>query len=121
MLRERIKNWCFKTYCRLENFNNCQMKTNGEEYLLKSLRGELKVVYDVGAGVGAWADLVEKYNPDCKIHLFEPLKNNLNKTDITLNRVLNQVAVSNKSGEMIIYHGNNLGTASTYPRLDKYS
>jgi FkbM family methyltransferase len=50
---------------------NYDMRTNGEEELLRRLRGKLAVIFDVGANRGDWTAKALEYHPTARIHAFE--------------------------------------------------
>lgn len=52
--------------------NNCDIDTNGELDFLHKYLPDRGVVFDVGANVGEWAELVMASRPNVKIHCFEP-------------------------------------------------
>jgi FkbM family methyltransferase len=67
---------------------------------------QAKVVFDLGANVGAWTVLMSKANPQARVHSFEPnpeafafLKKNVQKNDCA-NVVLNCAAVSDAAGHL---------------------
>lgn len=62
---------------KLNNDNNANFFTNGDEHLLKTLstrvfKSEKSVVFDVGANKGDWSKLWLSGNKNTEIHLFEP-------------------------------------------------
>lgn len=65
------------------------------------------IAIDIGANVGDYTGLMLKKNPNLKIHLFEPSKiNSLKLRDRfkgNSNLVINKLALSNKSGESVLY------------------
>ncbi len=48
------------------------MHRNGESWVLKQLLTNCRVVFDVGANVGQWAELALQINHELVIHAFEP-------------------------------------------------
>ena len=59
-------------YCN--NDNNIDINSNGELFFIKKYLNKFKIVFDVGANVGEWSELVLKLNENIKIHSFEPSK-----------------------------------------------
>jgi FkbM family methyltransferase len=57
-----------------DNLNNCELETNGELSFLQSIVPEANVVFDVGANVGDWTELVTGLNGQAKVYSFEPVK-----------------------------------------------
>ena len=90
---------------------NFDLATNGEEWYLRQLgtrRGELKCVFDVGANVGDWLLLCQRYSPDATIHAFEiapPTFEKLQKNTGHLPNVIrNPVGISDRAGEIEIFY-----------------
>jgi hypothetical protein len=56
-----------------DNDGNADMNTNGEKHLLDFLllNNLLEVVFDVGANVGHYSNLIVNYNKDINIYAFE--------------------------------------------------
>ena len=80
------------------NENNCEITTNGElDFILKN-KDNFNIIFDVGANVGEWTELINKYTDNkAKIYSFEPSK----QTYKTLS--------SNKFGDNIILKNIGLG------------
>lgn len=57
-------------YYRSEN--NCDIDTNGEMYFIYNNKKKFDVIFDAGANVGEWTDLVSKIIPNARIYSFEP-------------------------------------------------
>lgn len=90
---------------------NFDIRTNGEEWYLRQLgkpAGEIKCVFDVGANVGDWLLLCQRYSPGATIHAFEiapPTFDKLQKkTGHLPNVVLNPVGVSDRNDEIDVYY-----------------
>lgn len=54
------------------NENNCELPTNGEGDFIEKNKKDFKVIFDVGANIGEWTDLVSKIIPEAKVYSFEP-------------------------------------------------
>ncbi|MBC7766808.1 FkbM family methyltransferase [Arenimonas sp.] len=54
------------------NENNCELPTNGEGDFIEKNKKDFKVIFDVGANVGEWTELVSKTIPEARIYSFEP-------------------------------------------------
>jgi FkbM family methyltransferase len=90
---------------------NFDLRTNGEEWYLRELgksAGGLKCVFDVGANVGDWLLLCQRYSPKATIHAFEiapPTFDKLLKNTSGLCQlVLNPMGVSDRNGEIDVYY-----------------
>jgi len=57
-----------------QNENNCELPTNGEFDFIEKNKKDFKVVFDVGANIGEWTELVSKTIPEAKVYSFEPSK-----------------------------------------------
>lgn len=55
-----------------EGYDNCDMKTNGEENFLREIAPSVKLAFDVGANIGDWTGSLLKYGHPDKIFAFEP-------------------------------------------------
>ncbi len=55
-----------------QNENNCEIATNGELDFIRRSAEDFKVVFDVGANVGEWSELVSRITPGARIYAFEP-------------------------------------------------
>jgi len=56
------------------NENNCEIETNGEGDFIKKNSKHFDVVFDVGANIGEWSNLIGETLPNSKIYSFEPSK-----------------------------------------------
>jgi hypothetical protein len=54
------------------NENNCEISTNGELYFIRRMSSEFNVVFDVGANIGEWTNLITKVSPEAVVYSFEP-------------------------------------------------
>lgn len=55
-----------------ENYNNCDLASNGEGHLVTSGARHWKVALDLGSNQGDWALTVAANNAACAVHCFEP-------------------------------------------------
>lgn len=97
------------------------------DILFSMSRMQPSIAIDIGANIGDYSELLLKKNPNLKIHLFEP--SNLNTLKLQerfkerSNLVINKLALSNVSGESILFSNNEgSGLASlTKRRLDHFN
>lgn len=54
------------------NWDNCDMKTNGEYYFLKCWAKTWEICLDIGANEGSYAQSLMELNPNCRVICFEP-------------------------------------------------
>ena len=90
---------------------NFDLQTNGEEWYLRQLGqpgGNIKCVFDVGANVGDWLVLCQRYSPGATIHAFEiapPIFDKLQKNVGHLPKViLNPVGIADRNDEIEVYY-----------------
>lgn len=128
MMRERLRSVLFTLFNRMENNNNANFHTNGEEHFLndyiRSLDGEI-VLFDVGANVGGYSEIIidscKRRRLQYQLHLFEPTQACFStlqqKFSQDNNVLLNNVGVSdaNNTSE-IFYDAEKSGFASLYQR-----
>ena len=88
-----------------------EFEASGEVILLKHFLQPHFIVFDVGANVGKWSQLVLSYEPSCKITAFEPVPEVFQK--LKNNKILKKrktsfhnYALSNESGKDIFYYYN---------------
>jgi FkbM family methyltransferase len=55
-----------------EGNNDCDMRTNGELRLARTVLPSSRVVFDVGANIGDWTEGALAINPRAQYHCFEP-------------------------------------------------
>jgi FkbM family methyltransferase len=55
-----------------QNFNNCDLASNGEGHLVTAGAPHWRVALDLGANQGDWALTVAAHNDGCRVHCFEP-------------------------------------------------
>jgi FkbM family methyltransferase len=111
---------CRKYVDQYNGDNNCDIRCNGELRWIKEVIPKCATVFDVGANIGEWSDLVLHINPSVKVHCFEPCSTTferLQKRNFGKSVVLNQLALSDHTGEAIIHiFGECAGTNSLYRR-----
>lgn len=103
----------------IENNNNIDFASNGEEYFidavnvyLTDLRNVKIEIFDIGANKGEYSkillDKLSKYAIEARIHIFEPTASCFellsNQYSSMPSFVLNQTAVSNENGSAQIYY-----------------
>ena len=54
-----------------DNLNNWRPESNGEVALLRKVLPNCRLVFDVGAHTGSWAEAALEVNPELEIHCFE--------------------------------------------------
>jgi len=84
------------------NENNCDIESNGELNFIKNNRNNFSVIFDVGANVGEWTNLVSVEIPEAKVYSFEPAKKtyetlvkNIDRTN--RNIILNNIGLGDKN------------------------
>lgn len=55
-----------------DNYNNCDLASNGEGHLVDAGAPHWRLALDLGANQGDWALSVTARNPACVVHCFEP-------------------------------------------------
>ncbi len=137
-IERKLRNFSLKVFNSIENNGNANFDKNGEkvfiDFLLTSFkngRGGEKVVFDIGANIGDYSEMIKNkaklLNLDIELHLFEPTKSCFEtisqKFKDDINVFLNNFGVSDKNGEAtIFYDKEKSGLASLYQRnLDIYS
>ena len=133
-IERKLRGLAFRIFNKIENNGNANFEQNGEKVFTDNLFNSFKngggVVFDIGANVGDYAQMIvdksAQSNVSVKIHLFEPTKSCFaiisskfqNKENITLNNF----GVSNSDDvATIFYDKEESGLASLYQRnLDSY-
>ncbi len=105
---------CTYIFHRFLNNKNFDMKSNGELRVLKILaQSDPKCVFDVGANIGEWSQLMSKICPTCTIHAFEIVPSTyaqlLENIKDLQNVVPNNIGLSSEKGAITM----NLGKFST--------
>ena len=118
-LHRKLRGLVIRVFYWLENNNNIDFYSNGEEYFidavtsyLTSLKHSHIEIFDIGANKGEYSqillDKLSKHSIEARVHIFEPTKSCfrllLDGYGAMPNFVLNQTAVSNKSGTAQIYY-----------------
>ena len=128
ILVRKLRSVLFTLFNRMENNNNADFHTNGEERFLydmfSSLQGEV-VLFDIGANIGAYSEILVE---QCKqrslkysLHIFEPTRSCFealkNKFAADPAIILNNAGVSKAKGKStIFYDAEQSGFASLYQR-----
>lgn len=89
-----------------DNLNNCELETNGELDFLRRNIEHFDVIFDVGANVGEWSQLVNELRPAAKVHAFEPVGGTyrlLSERNFNSNTKLYRIALGNKDDEVDFY------------------
>lgn len=119
-VRDRLYDYCKKYTERCEGINNEDMATNGELEVVRKHIPSCGVVFDVGAHVGEWTELVLKYNPQAQVHCFEssaPAFKKLLSRNFPPNVVCNHFGLSSHSGEAALQiFGEGSGMNTLYRR-----
>ncbi len=119
-LRDRVYQY-FKGFAEYnEGINNPDIKTNGELRALRQYIPNCHIVFDVGAHLGEWAQLVLKFNPKVELHCFEPSAptfKKLSSRSFPTNVICNHFGLSssNREAELKIFSETN-GMNSLYQR-----
>lgn len=125
----KVKGLFYKIFSMVENNNNADFYTNGEDKFLKSYLSKYKnkdvILFDIGANVGKYTEMLlkycEQYNIGYQIFIFEPVKASIKvlqeKFGTNAKIVINPFGVSdvNKTTE-IFYDKAGSTLASLYPR-----
>ena len=92
---------------RNENFDQCNMKLNGEELVVRTFIHDNDIVFDVGANVGGWSQCVGIHASNCTIYAFEPIANCFEKLKETVQSDTMHCfncAISNAIGSMPFFY-----------------
>ncbi len=136
-IKRKIRDLSLKIFHSIENNGNCVFDTNGENIFINNLLhsfkseggGGVKVVFDIGANIGEYSQMIEDQSDGVNInlHLFEPATHCFDilskKFKGKKNVILNSFGVSdNNSTADIFYDKEQSGLASLYKRnLDAYN
>jgi len=136
-VRKKLRGLSLKIFNKIENNGDCNFDNNGEKVFINNLfnafknGGENKVMFDIGANIGEYTDMLEtkalQSNVTVELHLFEPTKSCFttisNKYIDKNNIVLNNFGVSNSDNDATIYYDKEeSGLASLYQRnLESYN
>ena len=128
--RKKIRNISFTLFNKLENNNNSDFETNGEERFVHSFLNTFQneiVIFDVGANIGGYSEIILKIcrskNLRYQLHLFEPTKKAFNILESKFSKdgniYLNKFGVSDSDREADIYFDEEgSGLTSLYQRKD---
>jgi len=126
---KKIKNQLIRITNYLENNNNCNFKTNGEEKFINDFfsiyRNSKMIIFDIGGNIGNYSAIILKKCKECKIdytvHIFEPTKSCFSilneKYGTNKSIIVNNFGISNTNTTATIYYDKeNSGLASLYKR-----
>ncbi len=126
---KKIKNRLIRITNYLENNNNCNFKTNGEEKFIDDFftiyRNSKMIIFDIGGNIGNYSAIILKkckeYKIDYSIHIFEPTKSCFSilneKFGVNKSIIVNNFGLSDASTKAKIYYDKeNSGLASLYRR-----
>jgi FkbM family methyltransferase len=98
----RIRTSSFSEYLSVYGL----MPNEGELVMIRKFLAQATEVFDLGANVGVWTVLMNKANPQARVHSFEPnpntyalLERNIKQNNCS-NVLLNLAAVSNTAGQL---------------------
>ena len=124
----RLRSILFTLFNKLENNNNADFRSNGEEYFIDALFERLRgpvVLFDVGGNIGGYSEILvrecQERSMKFSLHVFEPtascfviLQSKFSKNPSVQ---LNNVGVSNSAVSADIYYDKEQsGFASLYQR-----
>ena len=134
-IQRSLKKRCIRLIDSIENNNNCDFSTNGEQGIFKIIyvvflkqTKEVKNMFDVGANKGNYSQIIKdlclKNNINYNLHLFEPTQScyqELGKKFKDENIVINKYGISDKKvAAKIFYDEKSSGLASLYKRQLKF-
>lgn len=85
---------------RTLGYEDGDMRTNGEQRFLRNLPIHSGVVFDVGANIGGWAEVLLEAHPAAQLHCFEPSSSAVAQLENALQgrAELHQLALSDTDG-----------------------
>ena len=87
---------------KLHIFNNCNPKTNGEEYFIKKITPYIDIIFDVGCRQDSEFLEIEK-----EVHYFDPMKEFIENIQLLPNKnkksFFNNFGLSNKTEDLYYY------------------
>ncbi len=126
---KKLKMLFYKSYHYLENNGNHHFDKNGEEAFLNDLlqkkENQELIIFDIGANVGKWAEIIQqkckKSNIHYHLHLFEPTQGCIEilEKKFSGNELinLNRFGVSDTAQKQTIFYDQSTsGLASLYQR-----
>ena len=115
-----IYRFCRRYVDHFNGDNNDDMHKNGELRWIREVIPQCATVFDVGANIGDWTDLVLSINPLLNVHCFEPCTATfqcLQKRNFGSAVILNHAALGAHIGEAKMHvFGECAGTNSLYHR-----
>jgi FkbM family methyltransferase len=116
--------WCaakLERYLDLaRNFNNCDMTTNGELFLLRHLASHIRMAVDIGAHVGDWTGHLLALGSPVRIHAFEPSPSAYavlaQRYDGEAGVEVHNLGLGAVHGQVVFYDGGVGSTASSFLR-----
>lgn len=130
-LRPRVKPLVYKFRSRflyrvasfymnsVDNDNDSDFTTNGEEAFAHQVLRGAKVVFDVGAAKGNWAEIALAADPNLVVHCFEPTSRRikiLRDRNFGSRVVLNNFGFGDKPMQTKIYYNASGGSNSIFPQ-----
>ncbi len=111
---------CLAYVNRFRGENDNDSATNGEYRLLRGLLPECRVLFDVGANTGEWAEFALSLNPLLDLHCFEPSRETFRRLaarGLPGSVTLNNTGLGSSAGEGVLYlFGEGSGMNSLYRR-----
>ena len=104
--RRRVYTYAKRYIEQCDGNNNPDIATNGELRFLRTRIRQCKVVFDVGANIGDWANLVLRINPTVQLHCFEPSKSTFDRLaaqSFPVNVVINNFGLSSTSRQSKLF------------------
>lgn len=106
--------------------NNSDIRRNGESWWLSRTLSTCRVVFDVGANVGDWAQLALSMNPALEIHCFEPSAATFRRLQarqlVGREVILNHIGLGEAAGDATLHvYSPAAGANSLYRREGLYS
>jgi FkbM family methyltransferase len=100
--------------------NDVDMQSNGELAFLRKALPDCRLVFDIGANVGHWAQLALDIHPGLGVHCFEPSRRTYEQLIANAfppNVVCNHFGLGSAAGEArLLLFGDGSGMNSLYPR-----
>jgi FkbM family methyltransferase len=103
----------------VDNDNDSDFKTNGEERFAQTMLRGASTAFDVGAAKGDWTAIALAAEPKVVVHAFEPTTRRfevLRKRDFGERAILNQLGLGDALKELDIFYGASGGSNSLFPQ-----